>query len=74
MSEPTTTGVKVTLRTNGPLMVEGDVKLVDVDGREIASPGPKIFLCRCGASSAKPFCDGAHNRVGFQAGTPRPTT
>ena len=63
----------ITVRPNGPLKIEGPVRLVDVDGRELVNPRPDKrgnALCRCGASADKPFCDGAHNRIGFQASTP----
>ena len=60
--------VKITVRTNGPYRVEGPVKLVDADGREWDLTGkPAFSLCRCGASVNKPFCDGTHSRIGFQA-------
>jgi CDGSH-type Zn-finger protein len=26
-----------------------------------------VNLCRCGASTRKPFCDGTHSRMGFEA-------
>jgi CDGSH-type Zn-finger protein len=60
--------VKITVRPNGPYRVEGPVKLVDADGREWDLSGkPAISLCRCGASTNKPFCDGTHSKIGFQA-------
>jgi CDGSH-type Zn-finger protein len=60
--------VKVTIRPNGPYLVEGDVELVDVNGNKVDTTGkPRIALCRCGASVTKPFCDGTHSKVGFQA-------
>ena len=61
--------VKVRLRDNGPLLVEGAIKLVDAEDNEfeIDSSKPAIALCRCGASERKPFCDGSHNRCNFES-------
>jgi len=60
----------VTIRPskNGPLIVEGPVDLFDTDGNQITLDKPRIALCRCGASSKKPLCDGTHSQIGFQAG------
>jgi CDGSH-type Zn-finger protein len=64
--------VKITVRPNGPLRVEGPIELTDADGHQWNLSGkPAISLCRCGASANRPFCDGSHNRIGFQcAATP----
>jgi len=60
--------VTITIRRNGPYRVEGPIKLVDADGNEYDLTGkPAISLCRCGASVNKPFCDGTHSKIGFQA-------
>ena len=61
--------VKITIRPNGPYLVEGDIELVDVNGNKVdtSARGARIALCRCGASVTKPFCDGTHSKVGFQA-------
>jgi CDGSH-type Zn-finger protein len=63
--------VKITIRKNGPYRVEapeGTVQLVDADGNEYSLAGkPAFSLCRCGASVNKPFCDGTHSKIGFQA-------
>jgi uncharacterized Fe-S cluster protein YjdI len=48
----------------GPLMVEGPCAIVDKDGNEIIKEG-KVFLCRCGGSKNKPYCDGTHKTVEF---------
>ncbi len=59
----------IKVRQNGSLLVEGDdVTLVDWNG--VAYPLAKrpFALCRCGASTRRPFCDGSHNKIGFQAG------
>jgi len=49
---------------NGPLMLVETGRLVDAEGREVASP---LYLCRCGASRHKPYCDGSHGAAGFRA-------
>ena len=61
--------VNIRLRDNGPFVVEGPVKLTDADGKEfvIDSSKPAIALCRCGQSANRPFCDGAHNKCGFES-------
>lgn len=49
---------------DGPLKVDGNVEITTGTGRRIAKLD-KAFLCRCGASKNKPFCDGSHKDVGF---------
>lgn len=61
--------VTITPRLDGPYRVEGPIKLVDVDGNEFEVTGDEIFLCRCGDSSSKPFCDGTHKKIGFKGQT-----
>src|SRR5262249_59385616 len=60
---------KITIRPNGPYLVEGDYELIDVNGNKIdtSARGPRIALCRCGGAGANPFCDGTHSKGGFQA-------
>ncbi len=55
----------ITPRKDGPYMVQGPIKLVDHQGKEFQLKDGPIFLCRCGGSSNKPFCDGTHRRNGF---------
>jgi CDGSH-type Zn-finger protein len=67
--------VTIEIRNNGPYRVYGDVSLVDHEGNPVPVPEGKrktspegkswISLCRCGGSVTKPFCDGAHSRIGF---------
>lgn len=60
--------VTIKVRENGPYLVTGPVRMIDADGNEFASDGrPNVALCRCGGSTTKPFCDGTHSNLGFQA-------
>lgn len=57
---------KITVNDNGPLKVEGEVNLLDKNGDQVPTrEGAPFFLCRCGASENKPFCDGSHKRADF---------
>ena len=59
----------VRLRRNGPYVIEGDdVRVVDWNGHEYPIDRRPVALCRCGASANKPFCDGTHSKIGFEAG------
>ena len=59
---------KITVRKHGSLLVEGDdVTVVDWNGKEYPLAKRPFSLCRCGASTRKPFCDGTHSKVGFAA-------
>lgn len=64
MSETPT--VKLTLRKNGSILVEGAVEMVGPDGEKIETR-EKFALCRCGASQKKPFCDGSHKDCDFSS-------
>ncbi len=60
------TGVTITLRPNGPMLVQGDVTVIGTDGSEI-DRGGRVAFCRCGASNTKPFCDRSHMAAEFVA-------
>jgi 3-phenylpropionate/trans-cinnamate dioxygenase ferredoxin subunit len=60
--------LRIRLRKNGPYVIDGDeVEIVDWNGAPYTSGRRPVALCRCGASSTKPFCDGTHSKKGFDA-------
>ena len=54
-------------QTNGPLRVRGNLEIVSGTGRVVARV-TSTYLCRCGGSANKPFCDGTHAKIGFRSG------
>ena len=58
--------VTIEARPNGLYVVTGTIELRDTNGN-IMPAQIRTVLCRCGASTKKPFCDGTHSKVGFQA-------
>lgn len=56
---------------DGPLQVKGNMEIATGTGRTI-NRCTEAWLCRCGQSAKKPYCDGTHKKTGFRAeGTPR---
>lgn len=59
--------VTITVRDHGNLRVVGPITLFDGEGSMFeVEAGKPVFLCRCGGSATKPFCDGSHRTNGFQ--------
>ena len=54
----------ITITENGPLHVVGTLIVRNAAGDVVSEEGD-LWFCRCGGSSGKPFCDGAHNANGF---------
>ncbi|MDA9009115.1 CDGSH iron-sulfur domain-containing protein [Alphaproteobacteria bacterium] len=59
-----TEGLEINVKKNGPLVVGGPMTLT---GGEEVCQSERLFLCRCGASKNRPYCDGSHKAVGFEA-------
>lgn len=57
---------KITILNNGPIQLDGDIRIESAEGDTLKSGIKQTFLCRCGHSSNKPFCDGSHKKVDFQ--------
>jgi CDGSH-type Zn-finger protein len=69
MSDPAApTDVTITVRDHGNLRVVGPITILDGEGNAFEiEAGKPVFLCRCGASASKPFCDASHRAIGFES-------
>ena len=63
-NDAASTGSMVTVFADGPLQVDPPVDVKQADGT-VKRHERAAFLCRCGASSNKPYCDGSHKGAGF---------
>ncbi|GLV47878.1 hypothetical protein TJA_10370 [Thermus sp. LT1-2-5] len=52
---------------NGPIRLAGARFRIRIGDKDEILEKPRVFLCRCGGSAKKPFCDGTHKALGFQA-------
>jgi uncharacterized Fe-S cluster protein YjdI len=57
--------MKIEVSANGPYIIKTECLIVHSDGKEETKNGT-VALCRCGASANKPYCDGSHNKTGFE--------
>jgi uncharacterized Fe-S cluster protein YjdI len=57
---------QIKLIKDGPIMISGDFKIINSEGIELNITG-KVALCRCGASTKMPYCDGKHREIDFKA-------
>lgn len=58
----------ITVGDNGSYQVSGDFVVKDAAGNAYPrEAGNDVWLCRCGQSGNKPFCDGSHRKAGFAA-------
>lgn len=54
----------VRLMKDGPIVVEGQFKIISGEGNEL-KPSKMTSFCRCGNSRSMPYCDGTHRKIGF---------
>lgn len=61
-------GTRITVKNNGSIQVDGEFELCDQSGNKFDIGEKKtVWLCRCGYSKNKPFCDGSHKTSDFQS-------
>src|SRR2546428_10588585 len=61
------THAPITPKSNGPVIIEGPVRIVTPDGRELTPPARKdgkpadvVLLCMCGGSATNAVCAGTY--------------
>ena len=66
--------INILIKKTGPYVLSGDlsqVEIADADGKKVDISGKQaVALCRCGASTNKPFCDGSHKGKDFDQPQP----
>ncbi|MEE3126345.1 MAG: CDGSH iron-sulfur domain-containing protein [Actinomycetota bacterium] len=73
MSAERTAPREVLLCPDGPVLIPGPVTVEDEQGVKHHSERPVVAVCRCGASSVPPWCDGSHKQVRRRPATAVPS-
>ncbi|MBN1990906.1 MAG: CDGSH iron-sulfur domain-containing protein [Bacteroidales bacterium] len=63
MSEKNSISAEIKLVKGGPIKITGNIILTKSDGTPIPAPAGDVYICACGRSKQKPFCDGSHKQV-----------
>lgn len=58
---------QITVKDSGPFLVKGPITLLDAEGNEFSVEKETAALCRCGASTTQPFCNGTHRKIEFES-------
>ena len=58
-------GIEVKAFEDGPVQVKGAIEITTGTGHRITQT-QTAYMCRCGHSKNKPFCDGSHKEAGFK--------
>lgn len=58
---------QITVKDSGPFLVKGPMTLMDAEGNEFSIEKEMVALCRCGASTTQPFCNGTHRKIEFES-------
>ncbi len=58
---------QITVKDSGPLVVKGPITLTDAEGTDFTIDKDIVALCRCGASTTQPFCNGTHRKIEFES-------
>jgi len=62
---PVNDSLKAEIWRNGPLTLSGEMEVKLANG-ETLDQHKRLTICRCGASSNKPYCDGTHHKIKFK--------
>jgi CDGSH-type Zn-finger protein len=61
MDEKRRVSAEIKLTKNEPIQITGNFEVIGIDGKVLNTDFNKeTFLCACGKSKIKPFCDGSH--------------
>jgi CDGSH-type Zn-finger protein len=65
MSRESDHNTEIRILKDGPIEIEGEFVFKDSSGK-ITKEHKELYICRCGGSAGKPFCDDTHKKTGVK--------